>query len=166
MSFVYADDIKQNIGNNGYEGDALLFDRFNHKRTHRKRSDHKHHNHSPRNNVGITGRITLETNELIFTRQDWIKGERFRLCDVEISRVMKESMDEDDTKNNMNLSSTNSDTEEEEDDDEWGIKRRKPRKKKQNTMLTFQNGANCMTLVNMAVSELIQHTHSCSSSMW
>ena len=63
MSFVYADDIKENIGNKGYEGDALLFDRFNHKRKHPKHA--KHHV----NNVGITGTITLENDSLIFSRE-------------------------------------------------------------------------------------------------
>ena len=68
MSFVYADDIKENIGNTGYEGDALLFDRFNHKRTHPKTRRYSHDD-SGINNTGITGLINLEHNELTFTRQ-------------------------------------------------------------------------------------------------
>ena len=64
MSFVYADDIKDNIGTNGYEGDALLFDRFNHKRNHPK-----HAMHHQVNNTGITGTITLENDSLIFNRE-------------------------------------------------------------------------------------------------
>ena len=69
QSFVYADEVKDNIGTKGYEGDALLFDRFNHKKTHQ--------NHT--NNIGITGKIKLENNLLIFTRQGMLKNMIYKL---------------------------------------------------------------------------------------
>ena len=76
---------------------------------------------------------------------------------------MTECIDDDgDKKNDMNLSST-SDTEE---DDRWSNKRKRKQKQGQKIMLNFQNGASCMTLVNMAVSKLLQHVHECSASMW
>ncbi len=70
---------------------------------------------------------------------------------------MRESID-DDQGDNDTKSMYSSD--EEDEDDVYGIK------KKRNVMLSFQNGASCMTLVNMAVSELLQHTHSCSQASW